>query len=97
MLGGHCNETGIGAIMLERPGTSFVAQGEDKEIIIGVEMNTPLKAIGILVGGGTALVALGWLGLHIQPASFPSFPQQHAVLETIPLPADLPAPIESTL
>ena len=41
-----------------------------------------------------AIILLGWLGLKIQPASFPAFPQKSPALETIPLPAGLPAPVE---
>ena len=35
-----------------------------------------------------------FLGLQLKPAAFPSFPQQEGTLETIPLPQDLPAPVE---
>jgi hypothetical protein len=41
-----------------------------------------------------ALLGLGWAGLQIRPASFPAVPRQGAPLETIPLPAGLPAPVE---
>lgn len=37
---------------------------------------------------------LGWLGLQIQPKSFPSFPEKTGQLNTIPLPVGLPAPVE---
>lgn len=41
-----------------------------------------------------ALAGLIWLGLKIKPAMFPAYPEQSPVLETIPLPAGLPAPVE---
>lgn len=53
-------------------------------------MKLTLIFIGILAGLGV----LGWLGLRIQPAAFPLFARQPQVLETIPLPAGLPAPVE---
>jgi hypothetical protein len=53
-----------------------------------------MRILLILVGGLIALVLLGWLGLRIKPASFPPFPQQSGDVETIPLPEDLPAPVE---
>jgi Family of unknown function (DUF6544) len=40
-----------------------------------------------------ALAGLGWTGLQIQPAPFPTVAQPSAPLETIPLPAGLPAPV----
>jgi hypothetical protein len=48
----------------------------------------------ILIGGLIALVLLGWIGLRIKPAPFPPFPQEAGELETIPLPEDLPVPVE---
>jgi hypothetical protein len=44
-----------------------------------------LVVVGILV--------LAWIGLQVQPASFPAFAQALGKLETIPLPAGLPAPV----
>lgn len=52
-------------------------------------MNNLLIFIAILA----ALVFLGWLGLQVQPASFPAFREQSSPIETIPLPADLPSPV----
>jgi hypothetical protein len=52
-----------------------------------------MKVIIILVCVVIALVLLGWLGLQIKPNPFPSFPQQTPALKTVPLPADLPAPV----
>lgn len=44
--------------------------------------------------GMIALIMLGWLGLSIQPAPFPSFKAATPTLKTIPLPQNLPAPVE---
>jgi hypothetical protein len=49
-----------------------------------------IAAAGVLV----VLVGLGWLGLKIKPARFPPYPEQSQKLETVPLPAGLPAPVE---
>jgi hypothetical protein len=40
-----------------------------------------------------ALLGLGWVGLQIRPAPFPAVAQPSAPLETMPLPAGLPAPV----
>jgi hypothetical protein len=40
------------------------------------------------------LFALGWVGLQVQPAPFPTYPQTTGVLETLPFPTNLPAPVE---
>lgn len=40
------------------------------------------------------LLLLGWAGVTIKPAPFPTFAEQGEALETIPLPAGLPAPVE---
>jgi len=53
-----------------------------------------MKILLIVVGIPVVLVLLGWLGLRIKPAPLPAFPQQAGKLETIPLPGDLPAPVE---
>ena len=49
----------------------------------------------VLVLGSIPLVmaVLGWLGLRVRPASFPAYPRQTPPLETVDLPADLPAPV----
>jgi len=44
----------------------------------------------ILVG----LFLVGWLGLHIKPNSFPLFQHRTPTMQTVPLPAGLPAPVE---
>ncbi len=53
-----------------------------------------MKVLLILVGVPVALVLLGWLGLRVKPAPLPPFPQQSGQLENIPVPEDLPAPVE---
>lgn len=40
------------------------------------------------------LFALGWIGLQVEPAPFPTYPQATGILETLPLPTNLPAPVE---
>lgn len=40
------------------------------------------------------IVVLIWLGLQIQPKPFPTFTAAATPLQTIPLPQDLPAPVE---
>ncbi|NPV87413.1 MAG: hypothetical protein HPY45_15545 [Anaerolineae bacterium] len=40
------------------------------------------------------LLALGWLGLKIKPAAFPPYPQRTPALQTVPLPPNLPPPVE---
>jgi hypothetical protein len=53
-------------------------------------MNILVILVGVLAG----LLVLGWLGLHIQPGPFPAFPQPQPELESVPLPDNLPAPVE---
>jgi hypothetical protein len=50
----------------------------------------------LLISAGVlfVLVLLIWLGLRIKPAPLSALPQQAGELETIPLPNDLPAPVE---
>ncbi len=56
-------------------------------------MNLFLKIVLIVVASLTALIVFGWIGLQVQPASFPAFSQAQGKLETIPLPEGLPAPV----
>lgn len=51
----------------------------------------PLIIIAVILG---AILLLGWLGLQIKPKSFASYPDKTPALETLPLPAGLPAPVE---
>lgn len=53
-----------------------------------------MKIIMISAAVLLALVALGWLGLCIRATPFPAFPEAPGPIEAIPLPADLPAPVE---
>jgi hypothetical protein len=53
-------------------------------------VKTLLIPIAVLV----ALGSLGWLGLKVMPASFSAFPQRTPEMRTVPLPSDLPAPVE---
>lgn len=53
-----------------------------------------VKLIVILIGIVAVLTALGWLGLRIWPQPFPPFPGESGELQTVPLPAGLPEPVE---
>lgn len=49
----------------------------------------------IIAGAFAALLFVGWLGLQVQPAPFPDYPEvQPASIETTPLPAGLPKPVD---
>ena len=52
------------------------------------------KLLKAIAGLTLTLSGLSWLGLRIQPASFSTFPQTGSVVEYVPLPTDLPAPVE---
>ena len=41
-----------------------------------------------------AIILLGWLGLQMRPRPFPAYTEQTPELNTVPLPAGLPAPVE---
>jgi hypothetical protein len=56
-------------------------------------VNLLLKIFWIVLASLTTLIALTWIGLQVQPASFPAFPQTQGKLETIPFPVGLPAPV----
>jgi hypothetical protein len=56
-------------------------------------MNLFFKIILIAISSLITLIVLGWIGLQLQPASFPAFTQTQGKLETVPLPAGLPAPV----
>lgn len=53
-----------------------------------------MKALAILGAILASLTFLGWLGLQIQPAPFPAFPQQQPELQRVALPPGLPAPVQ---
>jgi len=51
----------------------------------------PILIAAIIIA---ALLVLGWIGLKIKPAPFAPPPFQSGPVETVPLPAGLPAPVE---
>jgi hypothetical protein len=53
-----------------------------------------VNGLFIVAGCLAALIGVGWLGIHIQPAPFEPVPQAAAVPDTVPLPTGLPAPVE---
>jgi hypothetical protein len=53
-----------------------------------------VKILLILLSALLILIFLGWLGLKIKPRPFPSYPQPSPEIQTIPLPAGLPAPVD---
>jgi hypothetical protein len=53
-----------------------------------------MKTILIVISILAILFFLVWLGLRIKPAPFSSFPEETPPLETVTLPAGLPAPVE---
>lgn len=54
-----------------------------------------IRNVLLILGGMIfAVILLGWLGLQIQPKSFPAYPDKTPQLKTVPLPAGLPAPVE---
>lgn len=56
-------------------------------------MNLVVKVVITLIGLLAVLAGIGWLGLQVQPKPFPAYPEQTLALQTIKLPADLPAPV----
>jgi hypothetical protein len=57
-------------------------------------METLLRIVLIILGVIVGLVVLIGIGLQVQPASFPPFPQKSGEIRTVPLPSGLPAPVE---
>ncbi|HEX2978952.1 MAG TPA: DUF6544 family protein [Anaerolineaceae bacterium] len=57
-------------------------------------MGSIRKIIFIIAGLFVAIGLLGWLGLQIKPTPFPSFPEHTHPLDTVPVPAGLPTPVE---
>ena len=51
------------------------------------------KYIIILIGALGVVATAGWLGLQVKPKPFPAYPERTPALNTIELPADLPAPV----
>ncbi len=56
-------------------------------------MNLLFKIILIVLSSLLAFVVVGFVGLQVKPASFPALALLPAKLDTIPLPAGLPAPV----
>lgn len=48
-----------------------------------------------ILGIFIAVITLGWLGLRIKPAPFPAYPAATPDLDTVPLPDNLPPPVEA--
>jgi hypothetical protein len=53
-----------------------------------------MKILYIILFVLAALIFIGWLGFQFKPAAFPGYEAQSAEVQTIPLPAGLPAPVE---
>lgn len=54
-----------------------------------------LRNLLFVILGVVVLVGLvGWLGLQVKPQPFPVYPEETPPLQTVPLPANLPAPVE---
>jgi len=57
-------------------------------------MENLVRILAIVVLVLLAILLVVWIGLRVQPGSFPRFPGESPALKTVPLPADLPAPVE---
>jgi hypothetical protein len=53
-----------------------------------------MQTLGVIVAIVVLVVLLGWAGLQVRPRPFSPHPQEGPTLQTIPLPAGLPAPVE---
>ena len=53
-----------------------------------------MKIIYIILLVLALLVFIGWLGLQVKPAAFAPYEAQTPALKTVPLPENLPAPVE---
>ncbi len=53
-----------------------------------------MNAVIVLIVVLTTVLLLGWLGLKVRPRPFGGYAQRTPALDTIPLPAGLPAPVE---
>lgn len=58
-------------------------------------MKTFREVIVVVCCSIVVIIGLFWLGLKIQPQSFPSFAGKTSEVQTIPLPTDLPKPVEN--
>src|ERR1700752_42210 len=59
-----------------------------------MKVRKPMQIIMILFSVIIVFILLGWLGLQIKSGSFSAFPQESCKLDTVPLPANLPPPVE---
>lgn len=57
-------------------------------------MSMFMKIVVGLIGSLFALLGLGWLGLQIKPRAFAPIESESRDLGTVPLPTDLPAPVQ---
>ncbi|HSR29715.1 MAG TPA: DUF6544 family protein [Anaerolineae bacterium] len=73
---------GFGIIQFVVPMTKAISVEDMMEIIIGILVTLVILAV------------IGWLGLAIKPRAIDAYPSQPPDLETIPLPEELPAPVE---
>lgn len=53
-----------------------------------------MKALLLIISILAGIVILIWLGLQVKPSPFPPFAEEIPALQTVPLPAGLPAPVE---
>ena len=53
-----------------------------------------MKIFLIIASVIIAILVLAWLGLQVNPQPFPPYAEQSPELQTVPLPAGLPAPVE---
>ena len=54
-----------------------------------------MVVVAWIVGVLAVLLFIGWLGLQVQPAPFPDYPEATASrIATMPIPAGLPAPVD---
>jgi hypothetical protein len=53
-----------------------------------------MKLLVLVLGAVAGLVLLGWLGLRVTPRPFPDLRPAAGAPATVPLPDDLPAPVE---
>jgi hypothetical protein len=58
-----------------------------------LEEITMKKLLTISAGALVAIPTIGWVGLQVQPKPFPPFPHRTPSLDSVKLPADLPAPV----
>lgn len=52
------------------------------------------RRLGYVAGGFAAALATGWLGLQVEPAPLPDPPVTGGETTTVPLPTDLPEPVD---